>query len=571
MKKTNKINALSLLGSLSLVLISACGGGSNDSSAQQAPTAITISSNSVDENASGEVIGTLSATDVNTDDTFTFTTSHDDFEITADNQLKLKAEQSLNYEIASSVDVSVTVTDSSELTFQQDLTINVNDLLDTYKFENADGDSTVSYSGQVARMTLISELNQYIGSGLQVDLDSEALATREAVLNKLNSFYEISEQAYEEMADSFVVDFIDMPEQTTLRAVSSSQKDLLGKIAGSDEVGQHKDWNEGDFEGWGSKGSTTPHGLVQIYFGLLADHAQEFIDGNLRREFGDDAGEIIPIYVTEDGRDLKQLIQKFLLGAIAFSQGADDYLDNDTDGKGLLSTNIPDDSAYSSLGHAWDEGFGYFGAARDYLEYTDDEIASKGGREDYQGKHDTNGDTLFDLFSEINLGNSVNAAKRDRGSSTGIDLSTQAFQGFLQGRKIINDNLGTELTDQQRTDLFAQRDSVLDAWEKSISATVIHYINDTRADLERLRTDDVEFSYTDLAKHWSEMKGFALNLQFNRLSLLSDEDYTELHDLMGDTPVLSEANIAEYRDDLLAARALLQAAYSFAAEDVENW
>jgi len=246
MKKTNKINALSLLGSLSLVLISACGGGSNDSSAQQAPTAITISSNSVDENASGEVIGTLSATDVNTDDTFTFTTSHDDFEITADNQLKLKAEQSLNYEIASSVDVSVTVTDSSELTFQQDLTINVNDLLDTYKFENADGDSTVSYSGQVARMTLISELNQYIGSGLQVDLDSEALATREAVLNKLNSFYEISEQAYEEMADSFVVDFIDMPEQTTLRAVSSSQKDLLGKIAGSDEVGQHKDWNDAE-------------------------------------------------------------------------------------------------------------------------------------------------------------------------------------------------------------------------------------------------------------------------------------------------------------------------------------
>ena len=45
----------------------------------------------------------------------------------------------------------------------------------------------------------------------------------------------------------------------------------------------------------------------------------------------------------------------------------------------------------------------------------------------------------------------------------------------------------------------------------------------TIADLNNIGTDD--FSYSDLAKHWSEMKGFALGLQFNRLSPVTDEQF----------------------------------------------
>ena len=54
--------------------------------------------------------------------------------------------------------------------------------------------------------------------------------------------------------------------------------------------------------------------------------------------------------------------KKFLLGAVAFSQGADDYLDDDVAGKGLLVFGyIPaEGKKYSALEHAWDEGFGYF-------------------------------------------------------------------------------------------------------------------------------------------------------------------------------------------------------------------
>ena len=71
-------------------------------------------------------------------------------------------------------------------------------------------------------------------------------------------------------------------------------------------------------------------------------------------------------------------------GAVGFSQGADDYLDDDTEGKGLLADHTAADEGkpYTALEHAWDEGFGYFGGARNYLLYTDEEIAGEGGRDD---------------------------------------------------------------------------------------------------------------------------------------------------------------------------------------------
>ena len=41
---------------------------------------------------------------------------------------------------------------------------------------------------------------------------------------------------------------------------------------------------------------------------------------------------VLPVHITAEGLDLQQLTQKFLLGAVNFSQGTDDYLDDDIDG-----------------------------------------------------------------------------------------------------------------------------------------------------------------------------------------------------------------------------------------------
>jgi hypothetical protein len=553
--------------------LTACGGSSSDStptpSVNSAPTDIALSASNVSENVAGAVIGTLSATDADAADTFTFAVNDDRFEIDG-GELKLKAENALNFEQEENVTLSVTVTDSASATFSKDLTVDVDDLLDYYDFESKamPGESSVSYSGQVARQILISDLFKIIGAELSDATTFDTNGTfvnREAVMNALNSYFDVAD--YDVASQRTLLTTATPNAQTMLSEISSSSKDLVGKIAGNDATGQHKDWNS-EFAGWGAKGSTTPEGLVRTFFDMLADNAQTQLDGTVRQDpFGND---ITNISLTSDGRDLRQLIQKFLSMSVSFSQGVDDYLDNDIDGKGLLSDHTDTEKAYTSLEHQFDEGFGYFGAARDYLDYSDEEVATKGGRDDWQLYHDTNGDGSIDFNSEYNFGHSANAAKRDRGATVATDFSKEAMDAFLQGRKLLNDTAGVALTDEQRTELYGYRDTAVLTWEKAIAATVVHYINDVDADLEKIGTDD--FSYSTLAKHWSEMKGFALGLQFNKATPLSDANFITVHTMLGDMPVLTgEDEVLAYRANLLIARDLLQAAYAFDAENAANW
>jgi hypothetical protein len=99
-------------------------------------------------------------------------------------------------------------------------------------------------------------------------------------------------------------------------------------------------------------------------------------------------------------------------------------------------------------------------------------------------------------------------------------------------------------------------------------------------------------NFTDLAKHWGEMKGFALGLQFSPESPFRKGDtgksVTDLKlmlSLMGDGPVLPDGSqggqattaasaadaVQAYLDDLLQARDILQEAYGFDPEVAANW
>ncbi|WP_133405514.1 DUF4856 domain-containing protein [Parashewanella tropica] len=570
MKKQN----LALAVSAALVL-SACGGSSNKDK-NTAPTDISVSAMKVDENMPGATIGTLSATDANSGDSHTFSVEGDMF-VVEGNTLKLAPKKSANYEMAKTLKVKVTAKDKAGLSFSKDLTISVNDLLDTYTFKSklVEDKSSVSYSGQTARHVLIAELNKFIGTDLKQALKDGDLTTKQAVLDQLNKFFRTTEEQY----DNFPVTFTDKPLQENLVAISSSHKNLVGKLAGNDATGQHKNWNNGDFEGWGAKGSKTPETLVDMFFEQLATNAEKQIKGEARVA-NETQQPITEIYINEDGTDLKQLIQKFLLMAITYSQATDDYLGHETDGKGLTTDNTKEakaGKAYTNLEHQFDEGFGYFGAARDYLEYNDNEIAGKvktaaDGRADWNGKHDTNKDGKIDLLSEINYGQSVNAAKRDRGTKDNAkptDFTKTTMEAFLAGRKIINDNVKSALTTEQMTKLKAHRDVAVDGWERAIAATVVHYINDSIADLDKLGTDD--FKHADLAKHWSEMKGFALGLQFNPYSKISDEQFAMIHEKMGTKPVLTVAERDAYKAKLLEARNIIQQALTFDADNVKNW
>lgn len=457
-------------------------------------------------------------------------------------------------------------------------------------------EDAVAYNGQVGRHAVIRELNAWV-NGLTdvIDADSTgAFDEADELIATFEFYYDIDGDAAS--ADELLTTTDpELLQQTwgDFRSVSA----LAGKMAGNDDVTDHRDWDsdgapaaaEAGFGGWGDASALggadidTPEALLFAMFDTLAANgvARASIDGQPRPDEALlPAGDPLPVYVTAEGLDLKQLIQKYLLMAIPFQQATDDYLDDDVDGKGLLASNVvPDGEPYSPLAHQWDEGFGYFGAARDYACYTDDEIAAAGGRDDWQGYHDTDGDGAIDLYTEYNSGASVNAAKRDRGATTATDFTQDAIDAFIAGRDLIA-SVDGELSETQLDELRGHRDAAVEAYERAIAATVVHYINDTIGDMDDF-TDGAEgdYSFLDHAKHWGEMKGFSIGLQFNPASPLWADHPTEdgtyfevLQALFGGAPVLpNDAAVADYRADLLEARDLMQEAYGFDADNAANW
>lgn len=455
------------------------------------------------------------------------------------------------------------------------------DVPTTYSFPNADGETTVSYTGQTKRHILLEDLVVSMNE-LQEDVGQSSVEAR------LNFYFRFDSATSDDITTEFNARDLGgmniLPQDSgelTYGAIASG-KDLIGKIAGGDGQGNGEvdKLIDGDFFGWeeGLEVGALPVDLVDYYFAALDEQATDGVTPQI-----DTAGGTVALdTVTVDahGRDLRQLVQKFLLGAVAFSQGTNDYLQAD-----FAAMLEPEgDNAYTEAEHNWDEAFGYFGAARDYADYTDDEIRNI-------GYMDSNDDDAIDIRSEFNFGNSTNCAKRDAGTAGNAnptDYTAAVFDAFLTGRAILREAAQAgELTEARQAELDEQIEVAALTWEKCVAATVVHYINDTVADLEAV--EDGKFQdlahFKDLAKHWSEMKGFALNLQFSPVSPFRADaealaDLKEILAAMGDAPVLAdgtqagvafEGGVDQYIADLLAARALMQNAYDFDTENVENW
>ena len=427
----------------------------------------------------------------------------------------------------------------------------------TYTFESRfeEGVSSVAYTGQTKRHLLIEGLNAYIGNVTDTTFTS---TDTDDVVDALVFFYDFINGGADGDTD---IDF----STGTVPPLQTKWGDLGGLSSLKEKFPEFDAGFDGTVVGYGD-GTFTPEGALLDMFENLAELIVERVKGNLPTD--PDGADIALTFVSTSGIDYQQLIEKYLGGAVPLSQGADDYLDDDIEGKGLLSDNDSPsgDAAYTALEHVWDEGFGYFGAARNYDEYSDDEIAKAGGRDDWQGAQDTDGDGSIDLRSEFNFGASVNAAKRDRGSaqSAPTDFTQTAFDAFLAGRTLIV-NAGADLTPAQLIELQGYRDAAVGGWERALAATAVHYVNDVLQDMSNFETDDYDF--LGHAKHWSELKGFALALQFNvNHSPMTPAQLTELHGYIGNQPVLPTATSDEqndYKNDLNAAKTLLGQVYQF--------
>jgi hypothetical protein len=255
---------------------------------------------------------------------------------------------------------------------------------------------------------------------------------------------------------------------------------------------------------------------------------------------------------------------------------------------------LADGKAYTEAEHDWDESFGYFGAARNYNDYTDEEVKGDGGRPEFaNGYNDANGDGLIDIRSEFNFGASTNCAKRDLGSAGNTnptDFTKTAFDAYVLGREVLkNAAAAGELSADAQAVLDTQIQTASHAFEMCIAATVVHYINDTIGDMASFDTANGTFAdldnFKNLAKHWGEMKGFAFAMQFSPASPFRDNDTAtdnlrQVYTLMGDYPVLADGTqggaafaggVTQYETDLLAARNIIEATYGFDSENVANW
>jgi len=445
----------------------------------------------------------------------------------------------------------------------------------TYAFESkfVPGASSVRYDGQIFRQVLLVELDTFIGS-LSASIDNGSLTpTKSGDLIGALDYY-LRFDAETSGSDAIRLSTTPGTLQATFDDFDSTAF-LAEKIAGNDAVTDHKDFSGTAFRGWSDASIAAqggnivrPEGLITAFFTTLEKAAIDRVNGHVSLDGG---GKALPVHVTPSGLDLGELVAKFTTCAVAFHQATDDYLDDATPEKGLLSSNAApaEGVAYTALEHAWDEGFGYFGAARDYRAYTDEELSGKGGRDDWaRGYHDTDGDQSIDLFTEYNFSQSTYAAKRDLASvaSGRSDFTARIGKAFIRGRAIISAAAGRALSESEMTSLKTARDEAVGAWEEALSATGLHYLNRTIVQLNAAGTE--AFDHQKLAGAWSELKGFSLCPQFNPRSPLTGAQFDRLHSLIGDAPVLPSAGaeaLAEYKTALLEARGILMDAYGFPA------
>ena len=390
----------------------------------------------------------------------------------------------------------------------------------SYVFESRfdEGESSVSYPGQVVRNLLINDIKTQCGTDAGTG-DATTL---------------LSMMANDDASRTILTTTSPASMQTTYQSISSSHlNDRLSAV--SDYVITGYDHNAGD--------------LISAWVTDLVANGK----------------------TNADGLRLDQLIQKTLWGSISYWQGTSKYMSKiPTDDNAVSDEGDP----YTAMEHHWDESFGYFGAARDYnTGYTDDNDRKS------DPYNDSNGDGSIDFKEEYNIGWAVTAAKRDlvtdadgNALSVDYDFTKTIMDAYLEGRTLIYNQAPLE-------EILVQRDIILETWEKVVAAVTIHYINDVGADMMALYPPDTtagpssELS-ADYNNHWGEMRGYANGLLYNDFKKISGADLEQVLLLMGTAPVYPVAGYGAfygYHGGLITARNTLRDAYGFDDKHASNW
>jgi len=379
------------------------------------------------------------------------------------------------------------------LTFSLNKTVIANDQVYgpypiTLQGYSGDKTNSVKYTGQMARHVLHDSLKSLVKTG---DVD------------KMMSYYN-GEDGLEILAPKSKDDFI--IKQTMVKDVGSGN--LSGKTY------------KGTIAGWGNL------------------TGKEVLEHMINK-----AGQTSGGFDPDTGFDYTQLISKFAMGAVFYNQAVNNYLGKKMEiGQKPNSEPYKEGAYYTGKEHSWDEAFGYWGSAAHALTLSAEQNYNVAKKKDV-GSADYNGDGVVDLYSEYTFAHAYYASSYDKGGKTNY-LET-VNQAFIDGRKIITDANGRNLNFDERTKLLAERDIIRNNWEKVIAESVFKYAGSTYKDLEKLETimdsnGDTTEAFRTYAKHWGELKGFALALQCGPKNL--GETSEKLNRMMGLGPVLLNAS-----------------------------
>jgi len=233
-----------------------------------------------------------------------------------------------------------------------------------------------------------------------------------------------------------------------------------------------------------------------------------------------------------------QLISKFLMGAVAYSQAVDNYLDEK-----LEENTKPNNKAYkkgayyTGKEHVWDEAFGYFGVSAHALKLTPKNLYDIAKKKDFKSA-DYNKDGIIDLKSEMTFGPAYYAAAFDK---EGTNYTHTIVKAFIDGRELIVSAKGEALSNSQRNKLKEYAQTIKTNWEKVLAEAAFKYAGSVYKDLATVKaivdgaSGDIKKAYKNYAKHWGELKGFLLSLQTSGKDL--GETAVKLNRLSGFSPV----------------------------------
>lgn len=362
----------------------------------------------------------------------------------------------------------------------------------TVKGYTGDQTNSVSYSGQIARHVLHDSLKSLAGKGDGGANAAELEAQMLAYFNGGNPDLPILAPADK--------DGVDVMQST------------LGELSGGANL-EGKFYN-GAMPAW--PGNMTGKGVIQHMIKQAA-----MSNGG---------------YDADLGYDWGQLISKFTMGAVSYSQAVDNYLDENLQADVKPNGQPYSDGAYyTGKEHSWDEAFGYWGAAAHSIQLSpgDNYNVSKLTADNLG---DANADGVIDLKTEMVFGPAYYAAGADTGGTTYLPT---IFNAFVEGRKLITAAAGENLTAEQLAELQGHAAVIADNWEKVLAEAAFKYAGSVYKDISTIgdaADDDAKATaYRDYVKHWGELKGFTMALQSGKNNL--GETAVTLNELVGFGPV----------------------------------